>query len=345
MKMSRALYTMMLYGGEFMRKGKRLKRMIAIVLLFVLSLHALIPFTAHAHDFESKKVRVGWYESAFHTTDQFGRRSGFGYEYQQRIATYTGWTYEYVEGSWSELFEMLQNGEIDLLSDVSYTEERAQKILFSSEAIGQESYYTFISPDNTEVKPDDFSTFDGKKVGVNKNSIQEKLFKEWAEKNDVRPEIVELTVKTPELMQMLADGEIDILVTLDTYGNSYDIVPVCKLGFAKSFFGINKNRPDLKHDIDSAMNRIFEENRDFNQQLTEKYNKSSSVTHFLRPEEKEWLKDHSTIRVGYRDNYLPFCAKDDKNGVLRGALADYIFFAENAEINADIKTPPKPLMP
>ncbi len=336
MKMSRALYAMMLYGGEFMRKGKRLKRMIAIVLLFVLSLHALIPFTAHAHDFESKKVRVGWYESAFHTTDQFGRRSGFGYEYQQRIATYTGWTYEYVEGSWSELFEMLQNGEIDLLSDVSYTEERAQKILFSSEAIGQESYYTFISPDNTEVKPDDFSTFDGKKVGVNKNSIQEKLFKEWAEKNDVRPEIVELTVKTPELMQMLADGEIDILVTLDTYGNSYDIVPVCKIGFAESFFGINKNRPDLKHDIDSAMSRIFEENRDFNQQLTEKYNKSSSVTHFLRPEEKEWLKDHSTIRVGYRDNYLPFCAKDDKNGVLRGALADYIFFAENAEINADI---------
>ena len=31
-----------------------------------------------------KVVRVGWYESAFHRTDQFGRRSGYGYEYQQR---------------------------------------------------------------------------------------------------------------------------------------------------------------------------------------------------------------------------------------------------------------------
>ena len=58
----------------------------------------------------SKVVRVGWYESAFHSTDQFGRRSGYGYEYQQRIATYTGWTYEYVEGSWSELFEKLDTG-------------------------------------------------------------------------------------------------------------------------------------------------------------------------------------------------------------------------------------------
>ena len=43
-----------------------------------------------------------------------------------------------MEGSWSELFEMLVAGEIDLLSDVSYTEERAQKILYSAEGMGSE---------------------------------------------------------------------------------------------------------------------------------------------------------------------------------------------------------------
>lgn len=61
----------------------------------------------------TKTVRVGWYESPFNMTDQFGRRSGYAYDYQQKIAAYTGWNYEYVEGSWPDLLQMLMDGEID----------------------------------------------------------------------------------------------------------------------------------------------------------------------------------------------------------------------------------------
>ena len=227
----------------------RLKRMLLLALCAIIALGAGIPLAARAQKSEPKVVRVGWYESAFHRTDQFGRRSGYGYEYQQRIATYTGWNYEYVEGSWSELLEKLIAGELDLLSDVSYTEERAQKILYSAEAMGSEGYHVFIAPDNTEIRPDDFSSLNGKRVGVNKNSIQEKLFVEWAQSHEVAPEIVESTEKTPVLLEMLAGGEFDALVTLDTYGNSADVVPVWKVGFAESYFGINKARPDLKRDL------------------------------------------------------------------------------------------------
>ncbi|MEE1159415.1 MAG: transporter substrate-binding domain-containing protein, partial [Atopobiaceae bacterium] len=101
-----------------------------MALLCAIALVMAAPSQAYARESDGKVVRVGWYESAFHSTDQFGRRSGYGYEYQQRIATYTGWKYEYVEGSWSELYEMLASGQIDLLSDVSYTEERAEQILY-----------------------------------------------------------------------------------------------------------------------------------------------------------------------------------------------------------------------
>ncbi len=285
---------------------------------------------------EAKTVRVGWYESAFHRTDQFGRRSGYGYEYQQRIATYTGWTYEYVEGSWSELLEMLIAGELDILSDVSYTEARAEKILYSAESMGSEDYHVFIAPTNTEIRPDDFSTFNGKRLGVNKNSIQEQLFIDWAAKHDVHPEIIELTAKTPELLEMLAAGELDMLVTLDTYGNSADVVPVCKVGSADSYFGINKNRPDLKRELDVAMNRILEDNRDYNQQLTEKFNRAGAVNSFLTLEEKDWLSGHGTIRVGYRDDFLPYCDREEERGTLEGSLADYLKFAETAEKNAQI---------
>ena len=78
---------------------------------------------------------------------------------------------------------------------VSYTDERAEKILYSAEAMGAEGYHLFITPDNTEIRPDDFSTIDGKRVGVNKNSIQEQMFIDWAKNHEVYPEIIESTKK------------------------------------------------------------------------------------------------------------------------------------------------------
>ena len=316
-------------------KNSHGRRFAALVLCVVMAAALLLPFAAHAQE-TGKTVRVGWYESAFHRRDEFGRRSGYGYEYQQRIATFTGWNYEYVEGSWSELLEMLIAGEIDLLSDVSYTEERAEKILYSALEMGSEDYHVFIRPDNTEIRPDDFSTFNGKRVGVNKNSIQEKQFVEWAAEYGVDPEIVELTEKTPELLAMLERGELDALVTLDTYGNTADVLPVCKVGFAKSYFGINQNRPDLKRELDAAMNRIMEDNRNFNEQMTAQYNKASGLTGFLTTEELEWYQTHGTIRVGYQANYLPFCEVDAETQTLEGTLLDILEFAESCEKNAQL---------
>ena len=109
----------------------RVKRIPTLLLCLMLAALLLPPAAASAQD-GRKVVRVGWNESPFNTTDQFGRRSGYAYVYQRKLAAYTGWSYEYVEGSWSELYDKLAAGEIDLLSDVSYTPERAEDMLFAS---------------------------------------------------------------------------------------------------------------------------------------------------------------------------------------------------------------------
>ena len=74
--------------------GTRLQRTLWLVLLILLVGLVMTPALARAAGEGEKVVRVGWYESAFHRTDEFGRRSGYGYEYQQRVATYAGWNYE-----------------------------------------------------------------------------------------------------------------------------------------------------------------------------------------------------------------------------------------------------------
>ncbi|MBR5340335.1 MAG: transporter substrate-binding domain-containing protein [Erysipelotrichaceae bacterium] len=294
----------------------------------------MLPVDIHAE--EEKVVRVGWFESPFNLTDQFGRRSGYSYEYQRKIAAYTGWTYEYVEDSWSELMTMLINGEIDLMSDVSYKEDRADKMLYTSLPMGSEVYRIYITPDNTDISADDYSTLNGKRIGVTKNSVQKDLFINWQERHGIRTEIVDLTSSEDESLQMVREGRLDAFITLDAYSNEEDVVPICKIGSSDFYFVVNKNRPDLLNELDSALNLIQDENRNFNQQLYEKYLWTSSTNMYLSSSEREWLEDHGTIRVGYQDNYLAFCAKDSNTGELIGALKDYLDYASTCMENADL---------
>ena len=310
-------------------------RLSALLLLIVLAGGMLLPAGAFAQE-ERKTVRVGWHEAPYFIIDQYGRYSGYSYDYQRKVAAYTGWVYEYVKGSWSELLQMLKDGEIDLLSDVSYTEERAKSILYSSHPMGTEAYYVFVAPDNTEISADDYSTLNGKKVGVTKSSIQKDFFEAWADMHGVRAQVVELT-STEEDSLLLLGNELDAFVTMDIFGDSETAVPISKIGASDFYFAVSQNRPDLLADLNMAMNRIQDENKYFNQQLHEQYLSSQDTNLFLTSAEKEWLQDHGTIRVGYQDNYLAFCAADETSGALTGALKDYLDYAatvlENAELD------------
>ncbi|MBO4377896.1 MAG: EAL domain-containing protein [Clostridia bacterium] len=311
------------------------RRFAAFLLCLVLAAVFMPPTSAYAQS-TPKTVRVGWYESPFNLTDEHGRRTGYAYEYQQKIAAYSGWNYEYVKGSWPDLMQMLIDGKIDLMSDVSYTAERSALMLFSSLPMGTEEYYIFISPDNDEIKKDDLSTFNGKKVGVNQGSVQADFFRGWAKANGVHAELIELTENVDEILAMLNRGDIDMYVVLDGYLDASIAVPVCKVGASDFFFAVSRSRPDLLADLNAAMNRIQEENNYYNQQLYEKYLKASGINYYLNSEEKAWLYGHGTIRVGYQDNYLAFCGKDPVTGELTGALKDYLFYAADCLKNAHL---------
>ena len=78
---------------------------------------------------QSQIIRVGSVEDTFNYVDKNGVRRGYGYELMQALAGYTGWKFEYVKCDWSDCFDKLENGEIDIMGDISYTDERAQKML------------------------------------------------------------------------------------------------------------------------------------------------------------------------------------------------------------------------
>lgn len=311
-------------------------RLFSLMLLCLFVMAAFLP-TPAAHATDSKKtVRVGWYDSSYNTVDQFGRRSGYAYEYQLKIAAYTGWTYEYVNGSWSNLLQMLIDGRIDLMSDVSYTEERAKTMLFPDYTMGIEEYYLFISPDNREISSSDCSTLNGKRVGVNKDSIQAQFYLDWAARNGVNAELVQVNTSEDESLHMLETGELDAYVTVDSFTNPERAAPVFKIGTSDYFFAVSMKRPDLLADLNDAMSRIQEENLYYNQQMFDRYIKTVGSNAFLTPDETQWLSGHGPIRVGYQDNYLAFCAADPETGELTGAIKDYLAYAEDCLANAHL---------
>ncbi len=272
---------------------KKTQIVIALLCLTMLSI-LFIPGKAYAQS-NTKTVRVGWFESAYNLMDSFGRRSGYSYEYQRKIADYTGWNYEYVEGSWPELMEMLKRGEIDLLSDVSYTEERANEMLFPAYPMGTEEYYVAISVDNKEYVQDNYAYFNGKKIGANKGSVQIDQYLLWAEHHNVKSELVELTCTESESLDMVRNGELDGYVIIDSYNTLDKVIPTVKLGASDYYFAVNKNRPDLLSDLDRALSRILDENRFYSQQLFDKYVRSKGSNLFLASEEREWLSSHGPI--------------------------------------------------
>ncbi|MBR0410755.1 MAG: EAL domain-containing protein [Eubacterium sp.] len=312
-----------------------MKKMIRLLLLLIPAFLLLIPVSGGARQ-KSKTVRVGWYDSTFNTIDETGRRSGYAYEYQLKVAAYTGWNYEYVNGSWPELLKMLERGEIDLMSDVSYMPEREKKMFFPSFAMGTEEYYLFIAPENREISSMDFSSLNGKKVGVNKDSIQENYFREWAADNGIRPELVEMTCSEDESLGMLESGKLDAYVTVDFFTDPVHAVPVFKVGSSDFYFAVNKNRPDLLNDLNVALSMIQDENRYYNLQMYEKFFKRTGANTVLTNDEIKWLSSHGKIRVGYQDNYLAFCAEDKETGRLTGVMKDYLDYASDCLANAKL---------
>lgn len=285
-----------------------------------------------------KVVRVGWYESAFNSTDRFGRRSGYAYEYQQRLAAYTGWKYEYVEGNWADLLAKLQRGEIDLLSDVSYTPERAKSILYSAHPMGCEEYYILADNTSTSINPENIYSLNGKKIGVNAGSVQEKIYEKWAADNNVKAHLIRIDGQERDFAEYMLNDSLDAVVSVSAIDkNLQACMPVTVIGSSDFYFAISARRPDIKAELDGAMNQILHSNIYFNRYLHEKYMANSGSFQYISANEAEWIRKHGAIRVGYRDNYLPFCGTKIGTGEVDGLLKDFVSVTSNMVKNADIR--------
>ncbi|NSG83159.1 transporter substrate-binding domain-containing protein [Blautia schinkii] len=277
---------------------------------------------------QQKIIRVGSFEDTFNYVDKNGIRRGFGYELMQALAGYTGWKFEYVKCDWSNCFDKLENGEIDVMGDISYTDERAEKMLFSEEPMGEEKYILYADLSDMDIVSSDFRSLDGKRAGVLLGTEPEIMLTEWENKNGIHTEHVNV-YNNDDVEKKLANHEIDCFVSLEeSIWSEQGISSVTSIGKSGIYFVINKERSDIKTELDRAMRQLEQDSPFFQADLYKKYF-TLDYNQILTGEEKSWLKEHGDIRIGFLNNDPAIFCMDEETGKLTGTLAEYISYAKD----------------
>ena len=285
---------------------------------------------------QPQTIRVGSFEDTFNYVGKNGVRQGYGYELMQALAGYTGWKFEYVKCDWSNCFDKLENGEIDIMGDISYTDERAQKMLFPEEPMGEEKYILYADLSNLDIGTSDFKFMDGKRVGVLRDTEPEIMLTEWENKNGIHTEHVNVN-NDDDVEKKLANHEIDCFVSLEeSLWSEQGISSVTTIGKSGIYFAINKERSDIKTELDYAMRQLEQDSPFFKADLYKKYF-TLDYNQSLTGEEKLWLEEHGSIRIGFLNNDPAIFSMDEETGKLNGMLAEYISYAKDCLGNQRLK--------
>ena len=313
-----------------------MRKSVCAMLSLLLLLSAVLPVKAAAETAPAKIVRVGSFEDTFNYVNEKGVRKGYGYELLQTLSGYTGWQFEYVTCDWSDCFEKLKNGEIDIMGDISYTEDRAEEMLFSDEPMGEEKYYLYADFSRTDISASNFKTLNGKKIGVLMGTEPEEMLTEWEEKHGIKTEHVNIS-NNEDVKQKLANHEIDCFVSLEeSFWAELGISTMTRVGESGIYYAINKDRTDLKEELDNAMRALDEADPFYTADLYKRYF-SLDYTPILTSEEKAWLRKHGAIRMGFLTSDSGVSTYDPATGELTGAITDYIQFATGCLGNQELE--------
>lgn len=306
-----------------------------IVLLFIFT------FASSCAIAERKTVKVGYYKDSapfMNGNSEEDPKGGYCYEYLQYIASFTGWKYEYVYGDFSDLYEKLLSGEIDLLGDISYYEDRKNLFHYPDYPMGSESYYLYTAYPRDDIYSLDLSTLNGKSIRIGTDSYQKYEFNAWLEKEKSNGNIINMDVTEMKFEDVLEkdfdNGEFDVLLSMDTIAEQ-QWEPITKIRSTDIYLVVTKDRTDILNELNAVLYEIHMAEPYYNAKLWEKYYTSATSTRRLSKIEKEWFDKHEKIKVGIIRDDLPFAGYDEKTDEVTGLVR---YFESVLHSSFDVKS-------
>ena len=272
---------------------------------------------------EPAVVRVGYYENEiFQEGAEDGViKRGYAYEYYRKLSEYTGWKYEYVYGSYNELYQKLLDGEIDFLAGLAKTDDRKGLIGYPAAAMGSETY-NLIKHAADESITNDFATLANKRIGVLDGAMVGALNKFL---NDYG---VNATVVTygdyQDLLDAFDNNVINVIAVegSGTYGRAHAEL-LYTFGSTDYYLCVDIRNKELLKELNNTQRKLAAEEPFYLYMLRMKYYPAAISSKAFSADEQEWLKHHDTLKIGYLKNYLPYSDMDE-TGNVTGLLKDLL---------------------
>lgn len=279
-------------------------------------------------------LKVGYFVS---DSGMFGEKghpkAGYSYEFLQRIAGYTGWKYEYTEGDYCEILEKVKKGEVDIMVDVIQTPELEAEVLFPEQTLGVKGY-TLATPE-TNVAICVAEDIQGKTIALIGGSYGEVCVREYLKKKGFQCNIL-LCKDGQEINQALEQGKADCSAIPDgaikyegSNYNTFKMKTIDIIDPGRPFsFVVTKQRPHLVEQLNKVILNIKKNDPDYFEHVYARYVQKYSFSGFsgLSEEDKEWVLRNDMIKVGYLENFMPFCWTDEEGdfeGVFRKIFDDF----------------------
>ena len=306
------------------------KRPIALrwtILFSILFTVLLSPLSVSAA--ESSTARVGYYEDGdYMYYNAQGEYEGYNFEFLQEAAKLGGLQYEVVDAkSWQNAFQLLIDGEIDILPAVYRTEERAGQMFFTDQPMC--TIYTTLNVrmDDTRYDYENFTAFQGMRVGIIRGGEDGESFKRYCEEHEVKLTIVEYD-ETQALLDALEDGTLDG-VAITHLGRGSIFRSVAQFAPTPLYIAVSKQRPELLAKLNRAFNDILLRNPGYLMDLYDKYlSPSANQAPVLTKEELAYIESAGAVRVSYDPAFAPLSYQNAEGG-FSGVSAD--LFAQIAE--------------
>lgn len=317
---------------------KRAACLLMAVFLF-LSAGSLAPAAAKPR---SRTVRVAYpVQQGLTNIDEYGNYSGYSYEYLQEIAQYTGWDYEFVqvEGTADErlikLMDMLEKGEIDLMGDLTYSEDMAKRFDYASHSYGVSETVLQVPYDSVLENAINSQIQQTLTVAAPRKSKRSKAeLEDYCVMNLLTPKYVYCD-SVEEQLEAVREGRAQVM--LNTSFNYVEGVrTIAKFAPKPMYFIMTKGAdPSMMEALNDAIVSIEQADPTFANALYEKYFAPPHETLTLTDEEKAYIESAGTLKVGVMTNNPPF--QYDSGGAFKGITVDLLaYITEKTGLNFEI---------
>lgn len=308
---------------------KRKALAFVLMLVSVVAAGVIVPVLAKAASVEEMRiVRIGYIDyEGFILSNEDGTYSGYGAEYLDKIAEYTGWKYEFVYDTWDNQLKNLSEGKIDFICHAQKTAEREQNYLFSKYPIGAEASVLYVKKEDERYYYNDFENFNGMKIAILRNSFQNDEFLEYAKKKGFSVTFYEYE-STEECFEALERGTVDG-VAVGSLAQKKEYKAVCRFGSDPFYFMTGKQNEELLSELDDALGQITAPGSFFQSDLYHKFYgvETSDTNVVFTREEAEYIENAEPVTIAFLPNRAPF-SELDIDGNIRGITVDIVKLLE-----------------